>query len=170
MPKGSLAALQRFSSREEKFYIELIRETHANLLTYARLKTPDVSQAEDIVQETFLTAWDKIGRLMSSPNPAGWLMNVLKNHLRKHYDGISSEQRITDVLTLHQDAAASQPEPSGEASFTSVLSPDELRIAALKEQGYKHHEIAAKLGAKQGTIDSKVSRIKAKITRFLDDN
>jgi DNA-directed RNA polymerase specialized sigma24 family protein len=55
------------------------------------------------------------------------------------------------------------------ASFLSVLNSQEIRIIDLKAQGYKHREISDVLGIRPGTVDSAISRIKAKITEFLED-
>ena len=35
--------------------------------------------AEDAVQETFITAWEKCSDLLSSSSPKGWLYKTLKN-------------------------------------------------------------------------------------------
>jgi DNA-directed RNA polymerase specialized sigma24 family protein len=105
---------------------------------------------------------------MYSPNSAGWLMNTLKNHLRKHYVHLAANKEVSNELRPEFDEAVVMAELDGAFSFASVLSPDELQIVKLKEQGYKHREIAEITGSNKGTIDSKFSRIKDKLTRFLE--
>ena len=159
--------MKLFPNRKEKFYIELINTTYDKLLVYAKVKIADPKRAEDLVQEACLTAWDKIKTVMDSPNPGGWLMNALKNHILKYNSSLSAEQKISEALMLENQYT--HINDSNEISFSSILSDDELEIIKLKEQGYKHYEIANMLNAKLGTIDSKVSRIKKKITFFLDN-
>jgi RNA polymerase sigma factor (sigma-70 family) len=160
--------MKLFQSREEKFYAELIGKHNSRLLAYASSRVRDRFQAEDIVQDVWLTAWSKVNDVMNSANPGGWLMNALKNHLKKHYANIAKAQKIADALIIDGEAAGFDTKFYEEISFASILSLDELRIIGLKEQGFKHREIAEKLGTSKGTIDSKVSRITLKITRFLE--
>jgi RNA polymerase sigma factor (sigma-70 family) len=163
-----VSAMKLFQSREEKFYAELIRLNNTKLLKYARKKTQDEFQAEDIVQDVWLTTWTKVNDVMNSANPVGWLMNTLKNHLKKYYEDIAETNKATEAFMISGEDAVYTGKFDDAPSFVSVLSPNELLIIRLKEQGYKHREIAEKLGLRPGTIDFKVSRIKDKISRFLD--
>jgi DNA-directed RNA polymerase specialized sigma24 family protein len=58
--------LQLFKSPKERFLEELIESTRRTMLAFARQHLKDPSQAEDIVQETYYTAWVKIDVLMNS--------------------------------------------------------------------------------------------------------
>jgi DNA-binding NarL/FixJ family response regulator len=60
-------------------------------------------------------------------------------------------------------------ETTYEYSIAEILSPEELQIVQLRAQGYKHDEIAVLLNMKSGTVRTKLSRIKDKVTKFLED-
>ncbi|WP_066716850.1 RNA polymerase sigma factor [Clostridium sp. Marseille-P299] len=158
------------SNEKKKFYAELIDSTYDKLLVYARMRVTDTSKAYDLVQDACCTAWENIDSVMNSLNPGGWLMNALKNHIHKFYDELASEKRVMDALMTDVKAETYIPDLENEITFTSILSPDEVRIIRLKEQGYKHHEIAELMVVRPGTIDSKVFRIKNKIINFLKIN
>jgi RNA polymerase sigma-70 factor (ECF subfamily) len=141
---------------------------HDKLLDYTRMRVTDTSSAQDIVQDVCLLAWEKIDDVMCSPNPNGWMMNTLKNYIRKYKVRTALEQERIEPLDENIPAPERDLSDSA-ASFSSVLRPEEMRIVELKAQGYKHREIADILGVKPGTIDSAVSRIKVKITNLLED-
>jgi RNA polymerase sigma-70 factor (ECF subfamily) len=166
--RGDIAMKLLSSHEKEKFYIQLLRDNSAILLTYAHSRVADNFQAEDIVQDVWVTAWKKIDDVFESSNPTGWLINALKNHLHRYYEHLANNRELSDKLTFEADQAAAMPEFNHAISFASVLSPGELRIVKLKEQGYKHREIAEMLGSSKGTIDSRLSRIKEKLARFLE--
>jgi DNA-binding NarL/FixJ family response regulator len=106
--------------------------------------------------------------VIASPSPQGWMMNVLKHRIYKYYDSLAEEQQRTQPLTDDTSDQVLLFEPADdEISFLSVLTPQEIRIVKLKEQGYLHREIAKQLGLRPGTIDSAVSRIKTKVSKFL---
>lgn len=159
-----------FRDSKTEFYEGLIDAMYDVLFDYARLRVSDASRAQDIVQDVCLIAWEKIDDVAESSNPKGWMMNTLKNRIRKHYERTAFEQRKTEPLTDNMpEAAPPFDSPDIASSFSSVLNPQEMRIIELKLQGYKHREIADTLGIRPGTVDSAVSRIKAKIAKLPED-
>lgn len=157
-----------FQMPEAAFYRELIDEMYDILLGYARLNISNAPEAQDIVQDVCLVAWEKIDRVMASLNPRGWLMNTLKNYICKYHTALADARRVTEFLDdIAADNVLLFDAADSEASFFSVLTPQEIRIVKLKGQGYLHREIAAFLELQPGTIDSAVSRIKVKIAKFL---
>lgn len=161
--------MKLFRSRGELFFEDLMKSNYSKLLLIAESKAANKDVAKDLVQETFLTAWSGIDAIMASPNPAGWLVKTLRNHILHHY-----RDHYRDKANLDFDR-----EPHGEhgefqtilneIALASALAPDEVKILNLKAQGYKHREIAKMLNYPLGTIDSKVSRLKAKIIKLFSD-
>jgi RNA polymerase sigma-70 factor (ECF subfamily) len=150
----------------ERFFEELYIEMQSKLLRYAEARISDRADkeyAEDIVEETFKTAWAKLPELMASENPQGWLINALKLHILKAYEKRNKEH--PDKREYAETAAETIFD--NEISFSGYLSEDEMRIVRLKEAGYKHDEISTIMNVSAGTIHSKVSRIKDKLRKFF---
>ena len=61
---------------------KLYLEYYHSLFLYARSVLQDPSLAEEAVQDTFCIACVKQEQLAASGNPAGWLVQTLKNVLR----------------------------------------------------------------------------------------
>jgi RNA polymerase sigma-70 factor (ECF subfamily) len=152
-------------SANERFFGELFIEMRGKLLRYAEAKIPDKGNAEDIVEETFKTAWLKIDDLKASENPHGWLINALKIHILKHYN-VHTKEHINMRETLDTDIPACTVFDN-EISFERTLTADEMQIAKLKEAGYTHDEISSMMNVPPGTVHSKVSRIKDKLRKFM---
>ena len=66
---------QRYAGK----FKNLFCANYADLLRYALAVTGSPELAEDLVQETFLLAQEKIGDVLRSPNPRGWLVRALRN-------------------------------------------------------------------------------------------
>ncbi|MBP1988884.1 RNA polymerase sigma factor [Paenibacillus eucommiae] len=73
---GEKIALNNNQSRAIK---ALYMEMYYLLLAYAQSPLSDRLLAEEAVQETFRIACAKADKLLSSPNPNGWLLITLKN-------------------------------------------------------------------------------------------
>jgi RNA polymerase sigma-70 factor (ECF subfamily) len=148
----------------ERFFEQLYIEMRLKLIRFAEAKIPDKENAEDIVEETFRTAWHKHSELAASENPRGWLINALKLHILKHFEKRNKEH--TDKRELNEIERATETVFYNEISFEESLSGDEMQIIKLKEAGYKHNEISEIMDIPAGTIHSKVSRIKDKLKKF----
>jgi RNA polymerase sigma-70 factor (ECF subfamily) len=159
----------RFQRPEERFYEELIDSMYDRLLEYARCKTHNATEVQDIVQNACLIAWEKIDSVMKSPNPQGWLMNAVKNRIQKYFARLEVERNTVEVLTPELVKAPASVTVGNELSFLNTLSEDEIEIIRLREQGYKHHEIAEMLKLKPGTVRQRAARIARKVKRFIEE-
>jgi RNA polymerase sigma-70 factor (ECF subfamily) len=66
---------------DREAFEELVRRTARLAYARAYLETGDVHRAEDLVQETFLTAWKKLDQLSDPAGFRAWLMAILHSVL-----------------------------------------------------------------------------------------
>jgi DNA-directed RNA polymerase specialized sigma24 family protein len=104
---------------------------------------------------------------MASENPGGWLMNALKNHIRKYYEKLAAERKLGAELAASAENAPAWPGEPGGMTVADELSPEELRLVRLREQGYGYDEIAGFLDMKPGAVRVRMSRIKSKAASIL---
>ena len=65
--------------------IEWVEQFSDDLYYFALGKTSDEELAKDLVQETFLAAYDGIKGFKQDSAPKTWLMAILKNKINDHY-------------------------------------------------------------------------------------
>lgn len=65
-----------------KSFSILIRQHHRELLVYARALTADHDAAQDIVQEAFVTAYQKLDTFDVSRDFGAWVRGIVRNHYR----------------------------------------------------------------------------------------
>jgi RNA polymerase sigma-70 factor (ECF subfamily) len=161
-------------SANERFFKKLFIEMRSDLIHFAEANIHGkadkayIDSVEDIVEETFKTAWQKIDELVASKNPNGWLINALKLHILKHYEKRNKEHLEKRELYENEIEIPTETIFDNEISFSGRLSDDEMQIIKLKSAGYNHIEISDILGVPVGTIHSKVSRIKDKLRKILE--
>lgn len=86
----------------------LVKQHTRTLLNHARVRLNDRTLAEDLVQQTFLVAWEGRSRFAGESSARSWLFSILKNkiadHYRKHYrDPQMNSMDIEDVERFDSD-------------------------------------------------------------------
>ena len=130
--------------------------------------------AEDLVQETYTRVLSK-PRLLKNDDEIGYLMRVLRNTFISSLR--SAERR---VQTSHLEDYAHPPEtrtslrPEDAFAATEVFDavsklPEQFRdvIVAVDIAGLSYKEAARALGAREGTIMSRLHRARQQVARTL---
>jgi len=106
---------------------ELVRRTARLVFARLYLDTGDSHRAEDLVQETYLTAWRKIGQLNDVAGLRPWLFSIAHSVL---IDSIRREGRKKRSAP-REDADALDRVTDGRASPDAQLEQEESRLRVL---------------------------------------
>ncbi len=117
--------------------------------------------AEDAAQESFLVALQRLDECRSPERFAGWLMTIVRNRARNLVRRESL--RHTDQVPLAARSLVPMPDRVAETSelrerlkgALAVLPEVQRQIVLLHDlEGWKHREIAGRLGLPSGTVRS----------------
>ena len=156
----------------EDFILMLSGKYYKPLYLYVRKICNHKDFAEDIVQDTFLIAYQKADELQHHENIAGWLyqtaryrmLHVLEENL--YYEELGAiadtvsagdgfEEDCISVLDLYPEMA-------------NQLDPQELRLIIRHyEEGYSYRELAEEYQTSCDSIKMKVKRIRQLLRRNL---
>ena len=123
------------------------------------------TEAEDIVQETYLLAWKSFDRFEPGTNCRAWLFTILFNAIR-HYRRKWSDRTVTGETdaTLEDGLRYTPPVPE-ELTDEDVLAaldgipPDFRAVVLLADvQEFSYKETAEILRVPMGTVMSRLSR------------
>ncbi|MBO1909344.1 sigma-70 family RNA polymerase sigma factor [Microvirga sp. 3-52] len=142
------------------------------LRRYARSLTRDESEAEDLVQDTLVRAYEGRGSFRSGGNLRGWLLSILHNtfidHRRRH---VAEVRRLEQAATFVDTVAPPEQESrvrlqQVQAAFMSL--PDEQRAALhlVAVEGLSYQEAANALKIPVGTLMSRLGRARAALRGF----
>lgn len=180
MEAGQLTTLlERARSGDESVFRELYRLYRPQVLRLANgFASLDPDEAEDVVQETFVRAFNGIGRLQDVDAFERWLFTIARNRARSLYARKVNQHRSRDelmqevpgstpahppTLKLERDAAIVRQVvnelPEGQEKDTAYLFYVEGRLSA--------REIAEKLGVSKSAITMRLERFRARIKREL---
>lgn len=157
---------------QQAFLHDLYIENYAMMLSYARARTENLEDAEDVAQEAFCIACGCVAAVIESPNRAGWLMQTLKFALKKQRDAKKKVSVLPDkagglenVPDLH---AESQLHTVEYAVLLGEENYDMLDKAVLQRAGSK--ELAAEWGIKDDTCRKRLERLRVRLRRFVCDS
>lgn len=74
-------ASMSLSKREE--FGGLVREHHRELLVYARALTREEHQSRDVVQDSFVVAWENLGKFDVTRDFGSWMRGIVRNKWRE---------------------------------------------------------------------------------------
>jgi RNA polymerase sigma-70 factor, ECF subfamily len=153
--------------------VDLVRQYHAVVYRYAYRLTLSVADAEDLAQQTFLVAQQRLSQVRQPEKVERWLLAVLRSCFLKEY-----RKRIptpVEDLEMEMDVQRSESGP-GERVDREQLDqalaelPDSFRLVLtmhyFEDLAYK--EIARQLGIPIGTVMSRLSRAKRHLRRYLE--
>ena len=165
------------ASQDTGAFGELIRRHQSQVRNFLRKLTRDETLADDLAQDCFLHAWDKIHTYSGSGSFIGW---VLKIAYTTFLQSKRKSKRYHEILEqagqeMDRSAVTGQNAPETELDLDTLL-------AALNEQervimifsyacGLSHREISEATELPAGTVKSIIHRAKERIrTQFEIEN
>lgn len=151
-------------------YIERVVSSHSDtLLRIAMHQLQNRSDAEDAVQTVFLKLLHTAPSFDGEEHEKAWLIRVTINHCR---DLLRSSHRKKSVpleewSSAGQAAAANE---NGGEVLAAVRSLDEKYSTVVflyYYEGYSTAEIARILASRQGTVESRLHRARARLKELL---
>lgn len=152
----------------------LIVTHHASLYRYAYRLTGQPADAEDLTQQAFLIAQQKLHQLRETERAGAWLYAILRSCFLKSCRSKQPESPPggweADELV---DETSTENETIDQEALAAALAelPDEFRLVVLmfyfEDLSYK--EIAEQLELPIGTVMSRLSRAKGHLRRRLSE-
>lgn len=153
-------------------YGELVNRYKNALYRHCYAILQDEAIAEDVAQETFVTAYFKLGLYKSDYKFATWLFKIGTNKALNVLRRSSKMVRVDDEFFAHQKSTL--PSPHTQALFSELeqaiglLKPKyQLALRLHYWQGLKYADIAEVMSVTEGTVKSLIFRAKAQLKKEL---
>jgi RNA polymerase sigma-70 factor (ECF subfamily) len=166
-----LVAAARGGSAEA--FSRLVERHQAPVRGFLRRLCGNHADADDLAQETFLTAWEAIGRVREGESLRAWLCGVAWRKWMTHARagvrrGVRETAAEREGLGA-MDAAPAAPDARLDAARALAILPPEQRaaVALCLAADFSHAEAAAALGLPLGTVKSHVARGRDKLVTYL---
>jgi len=142
------------------------------LTTFARFLSRNSAQAEDLVQQAMLQAWESRARWQPVSTLSSWLFAILRNcyydeyRRRRREIAQASRSLIADAVIAEQSIEWNPSDLDRALRSLPAALRDPLMLVAVR--GLSYQDTARLCGCKEGTIKSRISRARAHLSRLVD--
>ena len=154
------------ASQDTAAFGELVCRHQSQVRNFLRKMTGDLSLADDLAQDCFLHAWDKLHTYSGHGTFIGWLLKIAYTTF------LQSKRKSKRYARILEEAGRVAPNESKAQTdqtpdlnrFLAVLSEEERAILTMSyASGLSHREISEATGLPIGTVKSIIVRGKEKI-------
>ena len=166
------------TGNREKIFSELLSHRESVFLICMGY-TKDFEEAEELTQDIYVRAWEKLDYIRDINSVKGWLITIARNrcidNIRKikvrnffiKDKWVSDNETKTDI-TPEQKTVLDDDRKRLKKCILSL--PEKFRsVFILKEySGYSREKISEILGLKLGTVHSRLNRARERIIREME--
>ena len=161
-------------SQDTAAFGELIRRHQSQVRNFLRTLSRDRFVADDLSQECFLHAWDKLQTYSGRGSFIGWLLKVAyttflqsKRKSKRYVEILEQVGHVTEAES--RSHAVQADEVTDLDRFLAVLSEEERAVMVMSYAcGLSHREISEATSMPVGTVKSVIFRGKEKIRTSFD--
>ena len=149
-------------------FAQLYRRTKGAVYALALSILRSPQDAEDAMQDTFLSLRNAAGDYRAQGPPMAWILTVCRNLSLKRLQ-TRRQEPLPEEWELAESDGISQEERMLLRQLLSALGAEERQIVTLHAAaGFKHREIAAMLELPLATVLSKYHRAMKKLRKQLE--
>ncbi|MGK2285944.1 sigma-70 family RNA polymerase sigma factor [Pedomonas sp. V897] len=146
------------------------------LLRYARALVREPADAEELVHETLVRAYERRGSYDDRRALRPWLFSILHNQFVDGHRRRQMEEKAVETMAAETMAAAPAPLPVDadtrvqlcqiHQAFTRLPEAQRAALHLVAVEGLSYQEAAEALGIPVGTLMSRLSRARASLREF----
>ena len=162
------------SSQDAAAFGELVRRHQSHVRNFLRKLSGDITMADDLAQDCFMHAWDKLHTFSGRGSFIGWLLKVAyttflqsKRKSKRYAEILENVGHVAELESRTHTVQAD--EVTDLDRFLAVLSEEERAVMVMSYAcGLSHREISEATSMPVGTVKSVIFRGKEKIRTNFD--
>jgi RNA polymerase sigma-70 factor (ECF subfamily) len=170
------ALVARAREGDPSGFDEIVRRHHKRVYTLACRMLHHPEEAEDVTQEAFLNAYQRLPQLREAESVGAWICRIASNLC---LDRLRSPRRHTEVPMPAPELAPADPATADEGTAETVeriraamaeLPPKyRLAVVAYYLRGHTYEEAARLIGVNVRTFKTHLYRARQRLIAMLED-
>lgn len=163
-PDAESDLVRRAQQRDSHAFASLYRAHVGRVYALCLRMTADAALAEELTQQAFVGAWQKLPHFRGDSAFGSWLHRLAVNTVLMAF---RARSRLSARVVFTDDPAALETPPPAQPAGArldleqaiAALPPQARTIFVLHDvEGWQHHEIAGQLGLATGTTKAQLHR------------
>lgn len=162
---SELSLIQRARRGEVKAFSELYARIYKELYRFALFTMKHPQDAEDVVSEAVIAAYENIYKLKKEESFRSWIFTILANQCRRKLKTVHRMEELPESM-----AAAEQDHDGAcdvRAAFMKLEKEDRVIVACSVLEGYASAEIGKMMGMNPATVRSRKARAMDRLRQIL---
>ena len=155
---------------QKQLYAQFYNYAMSVCLRYSRNR----EEAQEIVNDGFMKVFTRLDKYNDSLSFQGWLRRIMVNSSIDFYR--RNEKHYNHLDIVHASDVSSDADSISQLSEQEIMAAVQLLPPAYRMvfnlyaiEGYKHDEIAHKLGISSGTSKSNLAKARMKLKKALEE-
>lgn len=173
-PGDEADLVRRAQVGDAQAFEALYRENADRVYALCLRMSGDGQRAEELVQDAFVRAWEKLGTFRGDARFSTWLHRLTVNLVlqTRRSRGRRRDREVTapDLEVFGRAAVSAMPGTRVDLERIIAGLPEKAReVLVLRDvQGYKYKEIASMTGVTLGTVKAQIHRARALVQEALE--
>lgn len=160
-------------AKDQRAFGELVKRRQGWARALLRRMCANAAEADDLAQEAFVKAWDRMRDLETPAAFPGWFRRIAvttflmaRRRQRAVFETIDDNSPLADETSTPEAAAGAKIDL--ERAMARLSEPERLCVTLNHGEGLSHSEIVEMTGLPLGTVKSHVLRGTEKLRRMLE--
>jgi RNA polymerase sigma-70 factor (ECF subfamily) len=162
-------------SQDQELYIHLVHRYQDKLLRYARYLTQDPDMSQDVVQSTFIKAYQNLKGFNTKRKFSSWIyrichnesINYLKKHAKEHKLDSDHWHNLPSNIDVEAELDQKQIKQLIKRNLESLPPKYRSVLTLYYLEDKKYEEIADILRVSSGTVATWISRGKSQLKQQI---
>jgi RNA polymerase sigma factor (sigma-70 family) len=153
-------------------FADLVREHQGPLRSFLRRVCWSFEEADDLAQESFITAWQQLGRFRGDSSFRSWLFGI--GYRKALASGRARSRRAAREAAAAEASAPAEGMPAESRldvrrAFAALSEAQRAAVALCWGSGFSHEEAAGTLELPLGTVKSHLNRARDRMRAELEN-
>lgn len=155
--------------QDAESFAKLYEGVYKDMYAYAFYMLRNAQDAEDVVSETVMVAYENIEKLRRAEKFRNWIFSILANQCKKKRKSyINEPEKLVEDIPEEERGVSVEEKQDLIAAFQVLNDEERFIVNSFIFGGYKGAEIAKQLEIKAVTVRSKYKRALEKLRKYLE--
>ena len=160
------ALVEQAKRKDKEAFAKLYELVYQDMYRFALYTLKNPQDAEDVVSDTVVDAYESIRKLRNADAFKGWIFKILSNKCRrKMKDYVNKTAELSEDISIKGDFTE---DVAVQEAFMRLTNEERLIISMSIFAGYSSREIGAILKKSDNTVRSDKSRALKKMEQMLN--